>query len=236
MALLDDAVERGRLLRQEDGLPPMARGAIFMPTAAEALLGRFFPGALAGRSIVDGRSPFTRADLDGCRRILRPDLSLVVDTTLPFALATGPCSADGVPGGRVMLVDDGRLAAPIVDLAVAHELGRPPTPSPRGRPLLVLDTRLAWLDLDEALALLGNGVVVRDLPGLHTQGAQLWSYALVVPDAQTVRAGALGGRASVRLRGNLLAQLNAASTRLVRIPGELNPALLVVDDLGLESA
>ena len=126
--------------------------------------------------------------------------------------------------------------APVVDLTLAAELGLPPTPSPRGRPIALLGTVRPLVDLPAALMALDSGVVVRDLPGLHTQGSHRWTYALVVPDAQVVRAGHLAGRVSVRLRGNLLDQLNAEATCLVRLPGSPTPALLLTERVAVESA
>jgi hypothetical protein len=83
----------------------------------------------------------------------------------------------------------------------------------------------------EALALLGDGVVVRDLPGLHTQPGRRSTYALVVPDAQVVVGGEARGRCAVRLAGGLLSHLSQPSTRLVRIPGDLSVGLLVLDSV-----
>ena len=234
--MLDDVVASGRLIRREINLPATIGRVIFEPAAVEALLGRFVLPALAGRAILDGRSPLSRDDLDEAREIVRADLDLAVDTTLPFELATAPCSADGVPGGRVALVQAGRLVAPILDPVTAQEIGQPPTPSPRGRPLLILSSSRESPDRSSLLNALGDGVIVADLPGLHTQGAHRWAYALVVPDAQVVRDGRIEGRAAVRLRGNLLEHLRSESTRLVRVPGETNPALLVIDGIAVEPA
>jgi hypothetical protein len=84
------------------------------------------------------------------------------------------------------------------------------------------------LPLDEAVDALGDGVIIRDLPGLHTQQARRSRYALVVPDAQVVEAGRAGGRCAVRVAGNLLDHLTRPTTRLVTIDGELGPGLLVL--------
>lgn len=220
-------------LRVAQALPSMARGVLFMPSVVEGLIERLLLPNLSGRAIRDGRSPFTRNDLKSSRRILRDDFEIVVDTTLPLELATAPCSADGVPAGRVKLIVGGRLASPILDLATAADFGLPPTPTPRGRPAVLLSSDRPALDLDEALALLGDGVLVRDLPGLHTQQPRRASYALVVPDAQVVVAGAAGGRCAVRLAGNLLGHLSQPSTRVVRIPGDLSVGLLVLSGVEL---
>ena len=204
-----------------------------MPAVLEDLVGRLLLPNLSGRAIRDGRSPFSRADLEAGRLIVRPDLSLTVDTTLPFELATAPCSSEGVPAGRVTLIADGRLASPVLDLATAAEFGLPPTPAPRGRPVALVTSQLPPIAYREALALLGDGVMVRDLPGLHTQQARRGAYALVAPDAQAVVSGEARGRCAVRLAGGLLDHLSQPSTRLVRIPGDLSVGLLVLTGVEL---
>ena len=224
------------LLRQEETLPASARGVILMPDLVDEMLARLLLPNLAGRAIRDGRSPFTPEDLDRGARIVWSDLDLVVDTTLPFELATAPCSSEGVPGGRTTLVDRGRLVSPIVDLATAHELGRAPTPVPRASPRALLLSQSPPLALDAAVRLLGEGAIVRDLPGLHTQQARRSQYALIAPDAQVVRHGRAGGRCAVRVAGNLLDHLNRPTTRLVGVPGELGVGLLVLDGCHLMPA
>jgi predicted Zn-dependent protease len=223
-------------LRTPCPLPAAARGVLFMPSVVQELIGRLLLPGLSGRAIRDSRSPFTRADLKSGRRILRADLDLVIDTTLPLELATAPCSPEGVPAGRAPLIAGGRLVSPILDLVTAADFGLPPTPTPRGRPTVLLSSDLPMLDREEALVLLGDGVAVRNLPGLHTQQPHRASYALVAPDAQVVVNGQAGGRCAVRLAGNLLTHLTHPSTRLVRIPGDLGVGLLVLSDVELLSA
>jgi predicted Zn-dependent protease len=226
--LADTVVRLAPRLRAQQSLPANARGVIFAPGVVDELLGRLLLPNLGGRAIRDGRSPFTRADLDARRPIMRPDLDLVVDTTLPLELATAPCSSDGVPAGRVALIEGGRLTSPVLDLATATEFGRPATPAPRGRPAALLTSSAPVCALDEALVILGDGVMVRDLPGLHTQQARRSRYALVAPDAQVVQRGEPGGRCAVRVAGYLLDHLIQPSTRLVRLSGELGVGLLVL--------
>jgi predicted Zn-dependent protease len=186
-----------------------------------------------GRAIRDRRSPYTIDDLTSRRQIVGASLNLTVDTTLPFELATSPCSSEGVPAGRVTLVSGGRLVSPILDPATAVDFGLPPTPSPRGHPSVLLTSDVSPLELSEALDVLDAGVVVRSLPGLHTQQPRRSAYALVAPDAQVVARGKASGRCAVRLAGNLLTQLRQPSPRLVRIPGVAGVGLLVLGDVEL---
>lgn len=221
------------LLSQQAELPASAAGVLFMPRVVDDLLSRLLLPNLAGRAIRDGRSPFTRDDLAARATILRDDLDLVVDTTLPFALATAPCSSDGIPAGRAYLVEGGRWLSPRVDLATADELGLTPTPTPRGRPAALLASRSPLLELEAALARLGDGAIVRELPGLHTQSPRRMAYALVAPDAQAVVGGRAVGRCAVRVAGSLIEHLREPTTALVRLPGERGVGLLVLRGVAL---
>ena len=231
--LADEVATLAPRLAVVNELPPSARGVLFAPAVVDDLIGRLLLPNLSGRSIRDGRSPFSRADLEAARQVIGTDLDLTIDTTLPFEPATAPCSSEGVPAGRIGLIVGGRLASPILDLATAAQFGLPPTPVPRGRPSALLTSSRPELSFDEALTLLGDGVVVRALPGLHTQQARRSSYALVAPDAQVVNGGEGGGRCAVRLAGKLLDHLSQPSTRLVRIPGSLSIGLLVLGGVEL---
>jgi hypothetical protein len=231
--LVDQVTALAPKLAMDQTMPMKARGVLFMPSVVQELVGRLLLPNLAGRAIRDGRSPFSRADLDAARSIVRSDIDLVLDTTLPFALATAPCSSEGVPAGRARLIAGGRLVSPMLDLEMAGEFGLPPTPAARGGAAAVLTSTLPVLECDDARAALGDGVVVRDLPGLHTQQPRRSTYALVAPDAQAVVSGVAGGRCAVRLAGNLLSHLTQPSMRLVKVPGDPRAGLLVVGDVEL---
>jgi len=234
--LARDVTHLAQQLRHPARCPDDARGVLYMPAVVDDLLARLLLPNLAGRAIRDGRSPFTREDIEQGRQILRADIDLIIDTTLPHALATAPCSPEGVPAGRASLFAAGRLVSPVVDLTTAATFGLPPTPVARGRPYAVLTSPTAPVPYDAALALLGTGVVVRDLPGLHTQAPRRGSYALVAPDAQAVVGGVAGGRCSARLRGSILDHLAHPKTRLVAVPGQPSPGLLVVDGVAITPA
>ena len=231
--LTTEAVTLAARLRRPEHLPLAPRGVLFTPQALDALIARFFLPNLAGRAIRDGRSLFTRDDLASQRQIARSDLDLVIDTTLPYEPATAPCSPEGVLAGRVALIHGGKLTAPIVELESAADLGYPPTPRPRGRPHALLHTSQPALEWQAALEHLGTGVIVRDLPGLHTQPTRQASYALVTPDAQAINNGIAGGRCAVRLAGNLIDHVSHPSSRVVRISGVPGVGLLVVDGVQL---
>lgn len=230
-ALIEGVARTAAELRRDDRVPRTEVPVLLAPSVLERFLGRFLGTNLGGRAVLDGHSTFSRDDFVTRQPVLREDLDLLVDTTLPLELATSPCSAEGVPGGRVALIASGRLATPMADLKQARRGGFQPTPSPRGYPSLLLETADAPVALEAALAELGPGLVVYFVMGVHTQNARTADYSVVAPQAQVVRGGAMGGKAAVRLGGNFLAQLRDPSSTFVRFPGGYNPGLLVHCDV-----
>jgi PmbA protein len=200
---------------------------LLAPPVVEALLGRFVQSNLAGQSVLNGHSTFSMGDFARGRLVLREDLDLVVDTTLPFEPATAPCSPEGVPAGRVALVEQGRLRTPTLSLKWAARAGLPPTPAPRGSPSVLLTSSRPMPGLDQALGLLDPGLLVHAVIGVHTQNQRTGRYSLVAPQAQVVRGGRCGGKVRARLAGNFFGDLSDTSTVLVRFPHQRNPGLLV---------
>jgi PmbA protein len=79
--------------------------------------------------------------------------------------------------------------------------------------------------------MLDPGLIIHFVMGLHTQDTRTGSYSVVAPHAQVVRRGVAGGSVSVRLAGDVLAQLSDAASRFVRFPDRCNPGLLVRCDV-----
>jgi len=234
--LADDVAETVRLLRRAESPPIGASGVLFDPTVVDALLARFFATNLNGRSIERGASRFSPDDVARQAVVMRPDLYLTIDTTLPFELATSPCSGEGVPGGRVALVAGGRLMTPILNCEQAARMGLAPTPVARGRPSLILASSAPPLDRDAALAQLHDGVLVRGLMGLHTQPARRGDVASVAAGAQVVRGGRLAGRTDVLLRFNVFDLLGSEGTAPVRFPASITPGRLAETGVEVRSA
>jgi len=222
-------------LRHEEALPPRPCPVLLTPEVVEGLVGRFLGSNLAGRSVIQGRSVFSLEDFVNRRKILRDDLSLIVDTTLPFELATSPCSAEGVPGGRVVLIEEGRLITPMLSPEDGLRAGLTPTPVPRRGPALLLESTVPGISFEAACERLGHGLIVSFLMGLHTGDARSGEYALVAPQAQVVSNGSVGGRARARVVGNVFRQLQNQSTRLVQFAHTSTPGLLL-DGLIVEPA
>ena len=214
---------------------PTARGVLFMPTVVDELLGRLLLPNLSGRAIRDGRSPFSRADLEARRQIVRADLDLVIDTTLPFELATAPCSSEGVPAGRVQLIAGGRLASPIAGsrdgggVRAAADAG--PARSAAGA---CSRARCPTIELRR-----GAGAARRRRRGArsarpaHPAGATGRVRARRARRAG--RRGRRGRRAVRRPAGRRICSdhLSQPSTRLVRIPGDPCVGLLVLTGVEL---
>jgi PmbA protein len=235
-ALFERVARTTAQLRRDDTLPYADVPVLLVPSVFEAFVGRFLGANLNGRTVVNGHSAFTLDDFREGRPIVREDVDLFVDSTLPLEMAASPCSGDGVPGGRAALIRAGRLVTPTLDLKHAHRVELPPTPSPRGQPTLLLEPAAPAVDVESALAGLPAGLIVHFVMGLHTQDATRGEYSVVAPQAQVVRGGVTGGRVKVRLAGDFLAQLRDTGAAFVRFPNGHNPGLMARCDVVLEGA
>ena len=223
-------------LRTEEELPSRSIAVLFTPEIVEDLVGRVLGAALAGGAVLEGRSAFRLDDFRGGSVVVREDLDVVVDTTLPLELATSPCSSEGVPGGRVALLAAGRLVTPTLGASQALRCGLPATPVPRGAPRLLLQPTGGLLTVEDAWGRLRPGLVVSFVMGLHVQAARTGGYAVVAPQAQLVQDGSLRGRVGARLVGNVFRHLRDGSAIFVRFPHALNPGLLLVDGVAITPA
>jgi PmbA protein len=214
-------------LRQEVVAPFGARPVLLAPGVAMGLVGTFLLGNLGGASEEAGRSAYGLEDFRTGRQIARPDLHLAVDSLLDLEGAASPVSAEGVPGGRILLVEQGRLVRPVVDLKYAARTGFPPTPVPGGAPGFLLMSDRPRLPLALVRAEHRAALRVHSVLGLHTQDATSGRYSLVAPQAQVLRAGRVAGRARVGLSGSFFEHLLDERTALVDFPWGLNPGLLI---------
>ncbi|MCC7106502.1 MAG: hypothetical protein IT307_15295, partial [Chloroflexi bacterium] len=197
------------------------------PSTAGSFLGRFIGANLSGTTVVNGRAAFTLKDFQDGRQVIRPDISVVTDSLLPFERAASPISSEGIPGGRVTLVREGRLVTPSLGSRSARMAGMAPTPMAGGPPAMLVQSSRDWLSPDEALERMAAGVVVYSALGMNGQDSASGSYSIVSPQARVVRHGRAGGRAKIVLAGNFLDHLRDDRTRFVRYSWSLNPGLLI---------
>ena len=224
--LLEDVATVTPVLRETVEPPEGEIPVLLSPGVAMGLLGTFLVSNLQGATILAGRSAYTLGDFHAGRQVARPDLHLAVDSLLDLEGAASPISAQGLPGGRAVLIEGGRLARPTVDLKYSRRSGFPPTPVPAGSPSF-----LYWSDRPPAaLAAIQSGILaglrIHSVLGLHTNDSTSGRYSLVAPQAQVLRAGRLQGRAKVALRGSLFEHLLDERTALVSFPWGRNPGLL----------
>lgn len=225
--LLADVAETAGALRQEEQAPSGELPVLLTPGVAGSFVGRFVGTNLSGAAVIHGRSAFRLDDFRTGRQVARDDLSFVIDTTQPLERATSPVSSEGVPGGRVALVEGGRLRTPLLSLKYAAQAGLPPTPVPGGSPGLLVRGAEPERERAECMADLGSGLLVHSVMGMHTQDAVRGRYSLVAPAARVVREGSLGGRCKAILAGSFFEHLLDERTALVRFPWGVNPGMLI---------
>jgi PmbA protein len=170
-AAAGDAAERAtRLL----GAVQPASGTITLvlePRMAASLLG-VVAGTLDGESVLKGRSPF--ADRVG-EPIASPVVTLVDDPTEPLSLGADSHDGEGLATRRVPLIEDGVLRGFLHNTMTGRRAGVPTTASAirgyRSTPGVGAQALVVGLGsgtIDDLVAGVDHGVLVRSMTGLHS--------------------------------------------------------------------
>lgn len=142
------------------------------PFVAAAFVG-VVGGMLSADAVQRGRSLFAGREGED---VAAADVRLADDGLHALGLATAPFDGEGSPSRRTPLLEDGRLASFLYDARTARRAGRAGTASASrasyrtapavGASNLVLEP--GKRDLDSLLALVGDGLYVTDVVGLHS--------------------------------------------------------------------
>ncbi|MCR4427321.1 MAG: metallopeptidase TldD-related protein, partial [Firmicutes bacterium] len=194
------------------GTPGTARSGptsvLLAPWVADALIGHYLAGNLAGENVAEGRSRFSLEQFRTREKVMREDVSVVVDTAIPLGPGSSPCTPEGIPSGSVRLIDSGRLSTPILNVRYAAKCGRTPTPVPQpglaaGDSGLFLRACTAgtWKDL---LRQTSEGLLVCSVLGLHTQDPTTGNFSLAAPETLVIQEGRCAGGVKAVISGNFL--------------------------------
>lgn len=182
------------------GTPPV----LFLPTGVPVLLLPLMVG-FSGLSVLLGTSPLRGRVAE---RAFDERFSLVDDGTLPFGPRSGGFDDEGVPVGRLPLVEEGVIRGFYYDLRTAALAGAHPTgngikggllggggfrvpPSPASRNLIVAPGEGA---VDDLIREMGEGLIVADVLGLGQGNTQSGAFSNNVGVGFAVRGGRVVGR------------------------------------------
>lgn len=167
-----DAVSRATRMLGAVKPPSMRATAVFDPRTAATFLS-IIGGALSGDAVVRGRSFFAGrlGDL-----VASPLVSVVDDPTEPRHFGASSYDAEGLACRRNVLIEDGSLRAFVYDTVSARRAGAVSTGSAvrggiAGSPSAgcrALQMRPGALGLDEILTLVGDGIYVTSVSGVHS--------------------------------------------------------------------
>jgi PmbA protein len=207
----------------------------------------FIGGTLCADAVQRGRSPFAErlgAEVAGERFVLRDD---GVD---PAGPASSPFDGEGVPRGRLALVEGGTLRSFLFDTYTANRGGVSSTGSagrggyrsmPRATPSnLVVET--GEQSLEGLLAQAGDGVLVTDVAGLHSGVNPVSGVFSVGASGRAIR----GGEEAEPLReftiaGDLVGMLRAvlaagSEARWVPFGGSVSTPPLLIGEMTIGGA
>ena len=181
---------------------------------------------LDGAQVAHGTGAFGVDSFRQGGQVVRGDLTLRHDPLVPMAAGAHRFGAEGLPARPCVMIDEGRLRTPLLDLKYARRLGFSPTSYPSAMDTLFLEGP-AELSYDEAVASSPGGALVLSVLGVHTQDFTSGDFSLSAPQTLAIGPSGLGGRLRATISGNLFELLRAPELRLVRFPGEHTPGLLL---------
>jgi PmbA protein len=227
--LIRDVGETTQQLKQPGSLQSGGREIVLAPGIAESFLGTFLLRNFSGSLVANRQARYTLEDFRMQRRVVRPDLSVLLDPLQPFEAHTESCTGEGVPSRRTYVLLDGRLQTPLVDVKYAQITGFPPTPG--GAALFLPLEASTFADL---IGSVEEGLLVHQVLGMHTQDATSGAYSLTAQQTLTIRDGRLGGRVKATIAGNFLEDLQDPDTAFGWDPHEPNPGMRIRSKISVE--
>jgi PmbA protein len=234
-----EAVERTALTL--GGLPERTGrySIVFDPEAAASLVesvGDLFMSSAVykNRSLLKGRM----GDQIGSE-----SMSIIDDGTLPWGIGSAPWDGEGVPTGRTLLLDRGRVTSFLYNLKYARRFGAAPTGnasrSPGSLPG-VGSTNLFLLPgsrgLNEILQDNEGGILVSEMMGVHTIDPVSGDFSLGIKGALIGGGGTLTKPvAGMTIAGNLLEFLGAVAEvgKDLRFFGDIGGCPVVARDVSM---
>ena len=202
---------------------------ILTPEMFETFMNQFVITNLYGSLVLNRQSRFTLDDFENHRPVIRDDLSLTINNLLPYRGSSYICTAEGVPGGKIALIDGGKLQSPILNLKYAKKAGLNPTPVPLGGSgFFITRSREGFPQWEEMLKTIDRGLIIYSVLGMHTQDTTSGHFSLTADQCLYVEKGKIQGKTKAVINGDFIRALNHQESRLCKVAGEDNPGFVFI--------
>lgn len=239
IAVAREAVERTALTLGGKPAPTGIYNVVFDPEAAASLAesaGELFLASAVykNRSILKGRMG---------DRIGSSCISLVDDGTLPWGIGSEPWDGEGVPTGRTVILDGGRVSSFLYNLKYAKRFGVAPTGNASRGPGSLPGVGFTNLFIlpgargsCEILKDNSGGILVTEMMGVHTIDPVSGDFSLGIKGALIEKGGAVVRPVSgMTIAGNLLNLLDRITEvgKDLRFFGDIGGCTVVVRDVSM---
>jgi len=199
---------------------------ILPPEMFETFINQFLIANLYGSLVLNRQSRFVLEDFQEHRPVIRDDLSLTINNLLPYRGSSYICTAEGVPGGTIVLIDGGKLQSPILNLKYAKKAGMNPTPVPPGGSGFFITGRNPFPQWEDVLNTIDRGLIIYSVLGMHTQDASSGHFSLTADQCLYVENGKIRGKTKAVINGDFILALNHRESQLFTVEGEDNPGFV----------
>lgn len=185
---------------------------ILLPSVAQAFVNKYLLENLSAEKIYTGRSAFRYEDIVTRTNRFHETWSVIHDPSRLMHIGSYSMDEQGLAARRIPLIQNGELMNADVSLKGSRLTGWPATPTVSADNLIISGALHA--DLSTYLQTVGNGYLIPNVLGLHTQDAGRGDYSVAVPHGILIQNGRLVGTAKGILTGNFFDNLTHEMTVL----------------------
>ena len=196
---------------------------ILMPWVSKQIFSHFIISNLNGAAVYNKQSYFSINDFRNKKQALRKDINLICDPVVDFDIGSYKFTGEGVPSKKTIFIKNGRLENHILDLKYAKLQKTKPT-GILSKPLLNSEKQISF---DAAIKSIGEGIIIFNILGLHTQSPVTGDYSLPCPNALYIKKGKIIGRARPIIVGNFFQDINQDDLEVIDFPLEDFPGFLI---------
>lgn len=223
--LWKDSLAKYELIRNQ-GEPVHRKSVVILaPDVIEQMIGQYILPNFRGENILEGQSYFSMEEFTNETHSFDQGLCIEINPLEPYTWESYLLTNEGIPAVRTVLVSNGKLQSPYLNVKDALRWNLAPTAIPFGASGITINhhEQVDWLDMLEGI---DDGILILSVLGLHTQNSVTGNFSLTGPSSLRIKNGRLRGKVDVRINGNLWDVLSSPHTSYARCPLYKHPFLL----------
>jgi len=200
--LADRVISDYGAFKNKTDLPEKELEVLLHPGITGQMIGMFLWGHMSGSAVAQNKSRFTKEDFENKKKVADDKLSIILNALEDYDTGSVPCDGSGIPGGRHVMLEKGRLCKPELGVKWSKELGMEPTGE--GSTYVQAD---GSIPMEDMVAGMKEGVLIQSVIGMGSQDRSRGDYSVPTNIMFYIKDGKRVGDAKTVLTGNFFDDL-----------------------------